>query len=1107
MHADDTALLLRRLARPGAIRVLLRHLGFSGPRQRLPGDGAPAGVASVHAVRRGTLVALVIVLRSALDPARLKEFARWARQRDAVPHQVLVIAEPEQRQLVVACDTLGDGLRHVVLDPVQLRPIDEDVLRELAARPDESDTAAAVRIARALDRSRMTGRFFRDVVAVRDLVAAAWSGVPAVATAQREGLALLLLSRLMFMYFLQKHGLLDGDERYLPRLFAEWRSRAGATSFFRGALRLLFFGVLNRRPEKRTDRARALGEMPYLNGGLFERHALEVEYDALDLPDATMQRVFEDVLEKYRITATDAAETASAGAGLGVDPEMLGRIFEGLMSVERRGRTGSFYTPSPIVDRLVSLALTQYLAEHGVASESVVARLMDGGDADVATTAVRGLRTAAERVRILDPACGSGAFLLGALARLTQIRMRLGGPDATLAEVRRDIVARSLHGVDLLEDAALICSLRLWLALVPGRDTRIADVQPLPNLDRRIRQGDALVDPLEIGEEVAGRPLASTTPAELRGLLAALGPAGARYLGADPETRTGLRRELQRLEGAVARVWLTALDNALDWRGRELAARAGDRDLFGNPATHAAAAARQLRAVLSRRQELAAYGAEMKGRARLPFFSFRVHFADAHDGFDIVLSNPPWIRAHRWPPQVRDLLRERYRVCLDAGWPYVETLAGVNRAASAQVDLSLLFLEKSLRLLAPRGTLGMLLPAKLLRSLYAGGARELLLTRLDLTALEDHSLDHRALFDVDAFTAVLLGRRRTDALPCEAATVRITIAHPTSSSLEFEVPAAELPLRRGDLRSPWLLAPPDCCRVLRRMQERGSPIGGVLTVRRGVMTGANNVLVLRDVEPKLGDLTRIRSEGWYRARSSHARKAYTGWVEGACIRPALRGADVDAWSTSTQRHVLWTPRNDDADAAPPRALRAYLQRHRSRLQQERDELGRIHRLSAHTLGHKVVWADLAPDLAAAAVPATARNIVGLRTPIVPLNTVYFIATTSAEESMLLAAYLNALPLRVMARAIAERAKDAHFRFFAWTISVLPLPGDWRSNAAARPLVELSREAHVRGGLNERDRARLDELVAASFDLTAEQLAHLGDFDRWLRGKRAARAAA
>jgi hypothetical protein len=1096
----DTNSIVALLARFDARRApaaLLRLLGFAAPlRPVTPPRGMPARVRSLRTTRRTTLAAYVLCLRGPCTDELVRAAVRMLRTFDALGHQVLLFVEPRAARVVIACDALHDGVRSLGFAPGRVRASDVEALAELLPRPDESDTAAALRITRALDRSRVTARFFRDVTAARDLVARCWTGLPKGedAGADRDALALLLLSRLLFLYFLQRRGLLAGDADYLPHLLREHRRSRPRASFHATTLHALFFGALNRRRERRSARALALGDLPYLNGGLFERHALERRRPDLDLPDDALARVIDDLLEKYRFTAAPAAG--------GIDPEMLGRIFEGLMPGDRRARTGTFYTPADVVERVVRETLTEHLRAACAVPADIVASLLAEDGAGAAHAATR-VERAAERLRVLDPACGSGAFLLGALGMLARLRAGRHGAIGDAA-ARRAVVADSLYGIDLLGDAALICSLRLWLSLVPACET-VADVPPLPNLDRRIRQGDALIDPLDIAAPAA--------PRAVRPLLRALAPTASDYLNAGPETRTSLRRRLDRLERQLARGWQDALDADVRRQTRELEARAADRDLFGTPAPHAHAAMRTLPALRRREAELNAFRDDITSSRSLPFFSYRVHFAKAEDGFDVILSNPPWVRSHNWPPTVRETLRERYAVCAEAGWPYAARLAGSPHAAGAQVDLSLLFLERGVRLLAPGGTLGMLLPAKLIRSLYAGGARALLLRDTRLVAIEDHSLDQRAIFDADAFTAVVIARR-PDAAPdtsSQAApgggggAVRVRVTRPDRDELRFELPTAELPLRPGDPNAPWLLAPPGCTAALRAMQCAAPGIAEHgLPVRRGAMTGANDVMLVRAVDPKIGDLARIRAEGWYRTAGGR-RRAYAGLVEASTLRPALRGTDIQRWSAAASRHVIWSAANDapdgaTADRTPHPRLDRFLRRHADRLRQPPERLGALQRLNEHTLGHKVVWPDLAADLRAAAVLPCARSAAGLELPVVPLNTVYFIATTSHAESLLLSAYLNSLPLRTFARAIAERAKDAHFRFFAWTVGVLPLPRDWRDNRAAGELTAIAATAHRDGRLARADRERLDAAVTAVYGLTSDHLDAIAAFDAWLSGR-------
>src|SRR6185369_4143944 len=160
-------------------------------------------------------------------------------------------------------------------------------------------------------------------------------------------------------------------------------------------------------------------------------------------------------------------------------------------------------------------------------------------------------------LRVLDPACGSGAFLLGALGRLSELRAQREGGTADL--YKRELVENVLHGVDLQDDAALLCALRLWLCLLPNRPG-VDAVQPLPNLDRRIRQGDALIDPLDlvtassVSSDVS-RAVAQS--ARIRETLRTLRPLAQKYVRAEPDEKEPLRRELRRVETKLARAWLT----------------------------------------------------------------------------------------------------------------------------------------------------------------------------------------------------------------------------------------------------------------------------------------------------------------------------------------------------------------------------------------------------------------------------------------------------------------------------------------------------------------------------------------------------------------------
>src|SRR5207244_10112088 len=220
------------------------------------------------------------------------------------------------------------------------------------------------------------------------------------------------------------------------------------------------------------------------------------------------------------------------------------------------------------------------------------------------------------RVAVLDPAVGSGAFLLGALEELTQLRCAAGErPPAT---VRRDVVAHSLFGVDLKLTAVRLAELRLWLALVADQDeTDLARIAPLPNRDGHVRQGDALVDPLTLARALGGGP----APAAPTPVLERLRSARRTLFGlAGPAKRHALAG-LARAEAALARDLFRTAAAALERRAAELIAAAKDRDLFGRRRGLTPDERALLRRLRASWRELRAAAVRLEREGGAPFFA------------------------------------------------------------------------------------------------------------------------------------------------------------------------------------------------------------------------------------------------------------------------------------------------------------------------------------------------------------------------------------------------------------------------------------------------------------------------------------------------------
>jgi hypothetical protein len=212
----------------------------------------------------------------------------------------------------------------------------------------------------------------------------------------------------------------------------------------------------------------------------------------VSVPDAVFGPLFEELLYRYNFTVT---ESTPLDVEVAVDPEMLGKIFEEL--VTGRHESGSYYTPKPVVAFMGREALKGYLrATCPRESDAALAAFVEERDAGDLRQP-EAVLTALRDMTVCDLACGSGAYLLGMLHELLELRQALFVPrrlDARSAYERKlEIIRRNLYGVDLDPFAVNIARLRLWLSLMV--DYEGDDPPPLPNLEFKIETGDSLTAP------------------------------------------------------------------------------------------------------------------------------------------------------------------------------------------------------------------------------------------------------------------------------------------------------------------------------------------------------------------------------------------------------------------------------------------------------------------------------------------------------------------------------------------------------------------------------------------------------------------------------------
>lgn len=301
-----------------------------------------------------------------------------------------------------------------------------------------------------------------------------------------------MMGRITFLHFLQRKGWMNGDLNYMQHLFERSRYQ---DDYLDSVLEPLFFGILNTRPLEREKLFCQYGwdksllaewkDIPYLNGGLFER-------DADDEPESVFpadyfRRLFQ-FFSEYNFTID---ENDPNDAEVGVDPEMLGKIFENLL--EDNKDKGAFYTPKEIVRYMCQESLIAYLETHTtLAKDKVRAFVLSPEEslADIPDNKKSKLLTALEEVKICDPAIGSGAFPMGLLNALLHCREALSGERYDRAELKKQIIQRNIYGVDIEKGAVDIARLRFWLSIVVDEETP----SPLPNLDYKIMQGNSLIE-------------------------------------------------------------------------------------------------------------------------------------------------------------------------------------------------------------------------------------------------------------------------------------------------------------------------------------------------------------------------------------------------------------------------------------------------------------------------------------------------------------------------------------------------------------------------------------------------------------------------------------
>ncbi|MDB2269521.1 type II restriction endonuclease subunit M [Halorubrum ezzemoulense] len=653
------------------------------------------------------------------------------------------------------------------------------------------------------DTKEVVKEFYEQFEELRTDLVQEVSGIPDDRGDAKGRYVQVILDRMIFLYFIQEKRLLDREPKYL-REHHDAKADAGE-DVYEEFYHPLFFDYL-----AEDNQSREFGNLPYLNGGLFSKNPIEEEFPDAKLGGSTERtnELFDDILNFLSDWNWNVDERLDIVDPKNLSPAILGHIFEQTVNQKEMG---AYYTPEEITGFMSRRTIHPYLLDQlnkavdadydsidevfalsepeAVADEQAAAT--DGGQltTQVATEGVKTdhVETLYHDVltdaSVLDPAVGSGAFLLAAQDVLLDVYLQCleffeevdaegrsfelagdtrhvleeigGGPSATSLYAKRQIILNNLYGVDIDDGAVEICKLRLWLSMVADIEDEPDEVVPLPNIDFNIRQGNSLVGFTEL-VEVANED----------------GDVSLSNFGGG--TGTGVKEMYDDVIEAVERH-----QNASSGREATNARKIAETRIE----SHSEKLNDKL---LEQFEEPDKQDITIKTIRGFSPFHWVIEFASvyANGGFDVIIGNPPWevLKADsddffpRYDERFRtrspdskkdtkkDLLQqddiakewEKYQKQMDVRADFFKNSSDFNlqspdvsgRGSGGEVELSALFLERSFDLIGDHSRVGLLLPGIIFSGKLGKDLRMDLLNNRTLDVMP--TFENRGIFtDID----------------------------------------------------------------------------------------------------------------------------------------------------------------------------------------------------------------------------------------------------------------------------------------------------------------------------------------------------------------------
>ncbi len=721
-------------------------------------------------------------------------------------------------------------------------------------------------------------------------------------TKQHRDYVKKLLGRLVFLQFLQKKGWMGvpatndkwegGDKNYLRTLMDKYK---GNNRILSDVLEPLFFKTLNeKRPGDIADSR--LGDnikIPYLNGGLFDK-------DRIDELDIDFEYSYFDELinffSQYNFTID---ENDPDDTEVGIDPEMLGHIFENLL--EDNKDKGVFYTPKEIVQYMCNESVVQYLKTHTdaqlhAALENLIRNRQVDAELQNKETA-NAIYELLRAVKVCDPAIGSGAFPMGVLNVLFNTRQILYGFRRDMKpflpeEVKRDIIQNNIFGVDIEQGAVDIARLRFWLTLVVDSE----EPQPLPNLDYKIVCGNSLLSRYRLDEPIKNVFVEyNKKNKENKMSFAKYQQMVKDYLETSEHTK---KDEFRKTIEEIKKVFKTHITGK---EQKEITDIEYEINCINAPKLLPDYQQTKEEKAKLKKLEKELADKKTKKQDRLDnklyenAFEWRFEFPqllnDEGDfmGFDIVIGNPPYLRVQG----IRD-----------TNSSFAEELVKKYQSATGSFDLYAIFAERGLEIIKQNGIVNYIMPDKWTNAAFGKGLRKVVSDRK--AANKIISFGAYQVFNASTYTALQWFRPNSEHLEY------YQLDRNLETNRELDIYLKTLKNNNAAItdneklkKESWVLTVGDTSDILRKLESHPRRIADIFDkIFQGLATSKDDVYFLYNCVENDNNII-----GYSKQLERNIE------IEKGLVKPLLKGEDVHRYDNiQTDRFVIFPYKIDNEKA-------------------------------------------------------------------------------------------------------------------------------------------------------------------------------------------------